>query len=151
MKKYLAPIFLASLITALLAGCTNSTLFSGLQVDLTGIVRAADGSVQANWRLQNPNLVPYLVDSVTAKVYLKGVLVGGTVNREPRALPNNAVADGSSPILLTGTAADKLIREAAAAGTVDYRMETLLVLRLYGDTLENATLVSTGTVPVVQK
>lgn len=152
MKKFLAPFFLVALFAALGSGCNSSnTITVGLKVELTGLARAGDGSTQVSWRVVNPNVVPYLIAQSNHRVYLDGVLVGTITDKEATALPAHNHAARSTTLTTAGPAAERTLAAAAAAGSAAYRVESTVIIRLYGDTTERSSLSSAGTVPVSAK
>ena len=137
-----------------LAGCSGfnrGVTAVGLSVELTGIERAGDGSVSVVWKLINPNVSPYLLERVSQKIYLNGTLVGTTLDTAAMAVPAQQAAGKSSPLTPAGPAAGRLIAEAAVQGSASYRVETQLLIRLYGDVTDKGALSNTGSVPVTGK
>jgi LEA14-like dessication related protein len=152
MKKFLTPFLLVSLLALLGTGCSSSnTITAGLKVELTGIARAGDGTTRAEWRVVNPNVVSYLLAQSTHRVYLDGVLVGTITDKEAMALPANNHSARSTLLKSDGAAAERALTAAAAAKSASYRVDSNIVIRLFGDSTENSTLSSTGTVPVTAK
>jgi hypothetical protein len=150
MKKFLAPVLLITLFAALAAGCSssNSSTTAGLKIELTGIVRAGDGSTQVSWRVTNPNVVSYLMAQASHRIYLNGVLVGTVNDHDPLAVPAQNHADRVSPLVSAGPAADRTLVAAVAAGSAPYRVESAILVQLYGDITDKGDLVAAGTVPV---
>lgn len=152
MKKFLTPFFLVTLLTMLGTGCSSSnTITAGLRVELTGLARADDGTTRADWRVVNPNVVSYLLAQSSHRVYLDGVLVGTFTDKEAMALPANNHSARSSLLKSDGAAAERTLAAAAAAKSASYRVESDIIIRLYGDSTERSGLSSTGTVPVTTK
>lgn len=152
MKKFLAPFFLVSLLALLGTGCSSSnTITAGLRVELTGIARAGDGTTRADWRVINPNVVSYLLAQSTHRVYLDGVLVGTITDKDAMALPANNHSARSATLTSAGPAAERTLSTAAAAGSAAYRVESSVIIRLYGDSTERSSLSGAGTVPVSNK
>jgi len=152
MKKFLTPFFLVSLLALLGTGCSSSnTITAGLRVELTGIARAGDGTTQADWRVVNPNVVSYLLAQSTHRVYLDGVLIGTITDKNAMALPAHNHSARSSLLKSDGAAADRALAAAVAAKSASYRVESDIIIRLYGDSTERSGLTSTGTVPVTTK
>lgn len=148
MKKYFAPV----LLLLLLAGCSSSnTITVGLKVELTGLARSNDGTTQVSWRIVNPNIVPYLVDETTHRIYLNGTLVGTTQEKEVMAIPAQTNANRTTRLVTSGAAAERALSEAIAAGTATYRTESIIIIRLYGDKTDKSSLTSAGKVPVTAK
>ncbi len=148
MKKYFAPV----LLLLLLAGCSsNNTITVGLKIELTGIARSHDGTTQVSWRIVNPNIVSYLVDETTHRIYLNGTLVGTTQENEAMAIPAQTNANRTTKLVTAGAAAERTLSEAIAAGTATYRTESIIIIRLYGDKTDKSSLTSAGKVPVTAK
>ena len=152
MKKFLTPFFLVSLLALLGTGCNSSkTITAGLKVELTAITRAGDGTTQADWRVVNPNVVSYLLAQSTHRVYLDGVLVGTIKDKDAMALPANNHSARSTALATAGPAAERTLAAAAAAKSASYRVESDIIIRLYGDSTERSSLSAAGTVPVTAK
>lgn len=152
MKKFLTPFLLGSLLVLLGTGCSSSnTITAGLKVELTGIVHAGDGTTRADWRVVNPNVVSYLLAQSTHRVYLDGVLVGTITDKDAMALPASNHSARSTILASAGPAAERTLAAAAATGSAAYRVESSVIIRLYGDSTERSGLSSTGTVPVTTK
>ena len=152
MKKFLTPLFLIAAL-ALLAGCSSSdtNTTAGVKIELTKVARAGDGSVQVSWRVANPNVISYLLSEANHRIYLNGVLVGTVKDREPVAITPQAHTDVTSPLISAGPAGDSALAAAATAGSAAYRVESAIVVQLYGETVDKSSLTSTGTVPVTAK
>lgn len=152
MKKLFTPFFLASMLALLGAGCSSSnTITAGLRVELTGIARTGDGATRMDWRVVNPNVVSYLLAQSTHRVYLDGVLVGTITDKDAMALPAHNHAARSTALTIAGPAAERTLAAAASAGSAAYRVESTVIIRLYGDSTERTNLSSAGTVPVTAK
>lgn len=154
MKKSLTPLLLLACSFLFLAGCSTfdrGIAIVGLSVELTGIERAADGTVSVSWNLVNPNIASYLIARASHKIFLDGRLVGTTVNEEPTAIPAQQSVNKVTPLKLADTAAGRLIAEAAARGSAAYRVDTQLLIRVYGETTDKGDLTHSGSVPVTSK
>lgn len=153
MKRLLTPVVL--LVSALLlqCGCVNigEVVITGLRIELTGIERATDGTVSASWRVVNPNVASYLVASVSSKIYLNGTLVGTTLSSDPLGVPAQGNAARSGKLTLAGPAAAQILTEAAAHGPVSYRVDSRLIIQIYGDETSKGDLSNSGSVTVVSK
>jgi LEA14-like dessication related protein len=103
------------------------------------------------WRVVNPNIVPYLLAQATHRIYLDGVLVGSVNDREPIAIPAQTNQERTMPLVLAGAGADRALAAALKAGSAAYRVETNVLVRLYGDTTEKGDLQGAGTVPVANQ
>lgn len=152
MKKFLTPLLLVPLLALLGTGCSSSnTITAGLKVELTALARAGDGTTRADWRVVNPNVVSYLLAQSTHRVYLDGVLVGTITDKDAMALPAHNHSARSTTLASAGPAADRTLAAATAAGSAAYRVESTVIIRLYGDSTERTSLSATGTVPVMTK
>jgi LEA14-like dessication related protein len=151
MKKLTAPLFLIAAFALLFAGCGSTTTMVGLKAELTSVRRASDGTTHASWRVVNPNIVPYLIAETNHKIYLNDILVGTVRNREAVGVPANTTIEGTAVMAVAGAGAEQVITAAIAAGSASYRTEATIVIRLYGDSLDKTTLVTSGTVPVTTK
>ncbi len=152
MKKFLTPLFLVSLLALLGTGCSSSnTITAGLRVELPGIARTGDGTTRADWRVVNPNVVSYLLAQSTHRVYLDGTLVGTITDKDAMALPAHNHSARSTTLSSDGAAGERVLTAAASAGSAAYRVESTVIIRLYGDSTERTSLSSTGTVPVTSK
>jgi LEA14-like dessication related protein len=152
MKKLLTPFSLLSLLVAFVAGCGGpNTTTVGLQVELTGVKRAGEGSASVSWRVVNPNVVSYLVAQTNHRVYLDGVLVGTINDRDALAVPAQSKPERTSALVIAGPAAERALAAAAAAGSAGYRLESVVTIRLYGENTDKTDLRSSGTVPVTGK
>jgi hypothetical protein len=151
MKSLFPPLFLVLCGAFFLAGCghgSGALIATGLSVELNGIERASDGTVTVKWDMVNPNVAPYVMSRVTNRIYLNGTLLGVTVDDAAMALPAQQTVSKVSKLTLTGHDAARLITEAAASGKVAYRVDSQLVILLYGDTTEKAGLTHAGSVAV---
>ena len=154
MKKLLTPLLVLACSLLIFAGCTGferGLTAVGLSVELTGIERAADGTVSVAWRLVNPNISPYLIARTNHKIFLDGKLVGTALNEEPTAVPAQQSVAKVTRLTLADAAAAGLVAETAARGTAAYRVETQLLIRLYGETTDKGALTHSGSVPVTNK
>lgn len=151
MKKAIAPLILLVCAGLFTSSCSNvgAIVVTGLRVELTEVERTADGAVSVSWRVVNPNVTSYLLGQVTNRIFLNGTLVGATLDKDPTGVPSNGSAAKTSRLTLTGPAAAQIL--AATHGTASYRVESSLIIQIYGDQTEKGDLVNTGTVPVVSK
>lgn len=147
MKRILVSFFLL-----LLAGCSSSnTITVGLKVELMHITHRSDGTTQVAWRIVNPNVVPYLVAESTHRIYLNGTLAGTTVEKEAVAIPPQSNVERTTRLAVPGAEAERVLGDAAGAGSGSYRVESTIIISLYGDTMDKSKLVGTGTVHVAAK
>ena len=150
MKELHPPLFLLALLAAMLTGCTNSSrlVATGLGVELTRIERAGDGTVSVSWRVDNSNIVAYLLSRVSHKIYLNGAYLGTVVDEEPLAVPAGTNAGRTSKLIHGDAAGLGMLAEAVTRGSANYRVDTKIVIRIYDQTVENAVLANSGLVPV---
>ena len=154
MKKPPAPLRLLMCCTLFLAGCNSynrDVISVGLSVELNGIKRAEDGTVTVAWNMVNPNVTSYLLSRVSNKIFLNGTLVGTTVDAEPMAVPARQSVGKVSKLTLAGPGAERLIAEAVVQGRAAYRVDSQLIILLYGDVTEKGALTHAGSVPVAGK
>ncbi len=153
MKKFLTPLFFVALAAVILPGCNSghNTITVGLKIELTGIERAGDGTVQVTWRVSNPNLASYLLSQTSHAIYLNGTLVGKTMDKDPMGVPAQLSAIKTSKLLVADQTAKRILHDALAAGSARYRVESQITVRLYGDTIDRSSLTNSGTVTVTGK
>lgn len=153
MKKFFLPLALLVCGVIFESGCTNASkiIVVGLRAELTGIERASDGSTTVTWHINNPNVAAYLVASTNQKIYLNDILVGSTDDPAPMAVPAQNKAGKTSKLIVAGPAADRLLGELAGHGPANYRVESSIVVVLYGDSSEKGSFTSTGSVAVTTK
>jgi LEA14-like dessication related protein len=153
MKRLLAPVFLLALLAALPAGCANPAklIAVGLKIEVTAIERAADGTITAAWHVDNSNVVAYLVSRVSHKIYLNGTYLGAVEENEPMAIPAGAKAGRTSKLSGGDVATARVITEAAAGGSGSYRIDTVIVFRLYDEEVQRSELAGSGTATVTAK
>lgn len=154
MKKFSTPLLWLACGLLFLTGCSGfdrGVISVGLSVELTGINRAADGTVTVGWNLMNPNVAPYLLARVSHRIFLDGTLVGTTLDEEPMAIPAQQAISKVTRLTPAGPEAERLIAEAAAKGRAAYRVDTQLLIRLYGDNTDKGALTHSGTVRVTGK
>lgn len=140
MKKFL--LSLGCLGALLFAGCSSTSPgMAGLGIELQSIERQSDGSAVASVRLVNPNTVSYNVSSATHEIYLGDRAVGTLEITKPMGLPAQTVG--------MHTGALKMDKGAVLpSGSVSYRLESRLVLVLWGERNETSKLSARGTVEV---
>ncbi len=151
MKKAITPLALLACAVLFASGCSNTgaVIVTGLRVELTGVERTDGGAVTVSWRLINPNVTPYLLAEVTNRIFVNGTLVGTTLDRDPMGLPANGQAAKASQLVLAGPAAAQML--ATAPGTANYRVESDLVIQIYGNQIEKGSLTNSGTVAITGK
>jgi LEA14-like dessication related protein len=152
MKK-LPLLLLATLVLSCFSACTSTTdiIAGDLKVALTRIERAGDKTVHVIWRVDNPNVVSYLVSKGTHKILLNGTLVGTIVQDQPLGIPAQTKLERTSVLTLANPAAEAIIDQALAHGSADYRVESNIMLLIIDDKFEKIRLTYTGNVPVVAK
>jgi len=153
MKKFLLPLVLLAGAMIFQGGCTNAgkIVVLGLRIDLTGIERTADGTTTATWHIDNPNVAPYLLSTTNHKVFLNGTLVGTITDNTPMAIPTQSAASKTGKLVVAGPEAERILAAAIGHGPVSYRLETNLVVVLYGDSTEKGSLTGSGSVAVTAK
>lgn len=152
MKK-MPLLFLAGLLVCGFSACSNvSEIIAGeLKVALSKIERAGDGTVQVTWRVENPNVVSYLISKGTHKIMLNGTLVGTIVQDTPLGVPANNQLERTGLLVPAGPAAGPVIEQAMAQGSAAYRVESTVMLLILDDKFEKVHLTRSGTVPVLAK
>jgi len=107
--------------------------------------------VSASWHVANSNVVAYLLTRVSHKVYLNGTYLGTILDEEPLGVPADSTAGRTHKITGGDAAAARVVSDAIAKGTGSYRVDSQIVIRIYGDTIEKSALSNSGTVPVATK
>lgn len=142
MKKLLLGALLSLGLVSLLSGCGNSARpLAGLVLELTAVERAADGSVNATVRIINPNMVSYNIASATHRVFLADRLIGTLKIDSPTGVPAQMGIDQSGSLQLERGA-------TLPDGSARYRLESSIVMRLWGESTKAHKLSGTGTVAV---
>lgn len=149
MKQWITPV-LAALSLFVFAACSNTSeiIATGLSVELNKIERTADGRVEVSWQLNNPNVVPYLVDRVSHKVTLDGEEIGTISDSTRLGLPKQGKEGRTNTLTLANAAAAERVAQAATRGSANYRLESTLWLLIVDDDIVKSTLSKSGTVPV---
>lgn len=143
MRKLVAPLLAIVALFTLLVGCSSPPL-TGFTIELVKIEQAGDGSLLATARLINPNVVAYNVDTSTHSLYLDGKLAGTLTASGAEGVPAQQTVVTTAKF----TTAPGFV---LTAGRASYRLESTLVMRLYGDSTEKQKLTSSGTVEIVTK
>ena len=153
MKKAITPLILLACAVLFSSGCANvgAIVVTGLRVEVTGIERKADGTVNVSWQLVNPNVTSYLMAQVANRISLNGTLIGTTLDRDPMGVPANGNAAKTSKLTVAGPAASQILTAAAGHEPVNYRVESNLIIQIYGESTEKGDLVHSGTVTVTTK
>ena len=152
MKK-LTRLLLAVLLASSLSSCSNvSEIIAGeLKVALSKIERAGDGTVQVTWRVENPNVVSYLISKGTHKIILNGTLVGTIVQDTPMGIPASNQLERTGLLVTAGQATGPIIDQAVAQGSAAYRVDSTVFLLILDDKFEKVHLTRSGTVAMVAK
>lgn len=144
MKRLAAPLF-ASFLLALLAGCGNPTAgVAGLNAALVRLERDGSGAVQAVVRFTNPNVYSYAIDRSEHRVFLGGTLAGTVKFDRPFAVPTQQAIEQTAAFVPAGPA-------PAVAEAVPYRVESVIIIRTYGDDTQTWKNGTSGTIAVVAK
>ena len=142
MKKLLFAAVLSLGLVSLLAGCGNSARpLAGLALELTSVEQTADGAVNVTVRVVNPNMVAYNIASATHRVYLQDRLVGTMKINSPTGVPAQMGIDQTGPLQLERGA-------QLPNGSVRYRLDSMLVMRLWGDNTKTHKLSAVGTIAI---
>jgi hypothetical protein len=142
MKKIIFPLFaLAALLTV--AGCNTARPgLAGLKAELAKLeIEGATG--KATIRYTNPNLIAYNLAQSKHKIHVAG-WSGVAETREAFGVPPQAVAEQ-----VVALKPERL--EQLAAGAQDYRLESDLTMRLYGESRESMGVTANGRVVVERK
>ena len=140
MKRLLLPVLLLGVL-GLGAGCTSPAPLAGLSLELVALDRTPDGGATATVRVVNPNLVAYNLLRTTHRVFLDGRHVGTLKYDLPTGVPAQNTAEQQGRLELERGA-------VLSAGTTAYRLESRIVLTLWGDRTEESKLSAIGTVTV---
>ena len=153
MKRLLTPVFVAAVLAALLTACSNPgrTIATGLEIELTAIEHVSDGSVSVAWHVKNSNVVSYLFSRVSHKITLNGSTIGSIEETEPLAIPASHNAGRTSKLTKVDSSAARVLAEAVAAGSANYRVDSQVTILIYDDTVEKSNLSNSGTVSVKTK
>ncbi len=146
-----APIlFLLALCAGALTGCNSRATSAGLKPEVAAIERSGEATM-VTWRLMNPNVVPYLLATITNRIYLNGILVGTTGEKQPVAIPAGTQIERVTPLTIAGPAAERALADVAPGSSANYRVETQIIIQIYGDTQEKGSLENSGTLKVTKK
>lgn len=141
MKNLIFPLFLLVATLAVSSGCSSPPPMAGMRLELTAVERTSDGRTVATVLISNPNLVAYNLVRVSHRIQFGSGATGTLDITQPTGVPaqNSAVQTGTL----------ELDRGAAlSAGTDTYRMDSRVVLRLYGERTDNTKISSSGQVVV---
>ena len=152
MKKILPPLLLTLVLVCGFTACGSPEFFTaGLKLELTGIERAGDGSVRVAWRVLNPNVFPYLLNTTSHKLSLNGTLVGTLEDTAPLGVPAQGQAERTGVLIPAKTPAGAIIDQAIAQGSAPYRLNSMLNILVLDDKFEKKSVTTSGTVPVTAK
>lgn len=148
MKKLFAPLLLLLALIAA-AGCTNYVVHStaGLQTDLVSLQRTAGGEVRVTWRVRNPNVVAYVLTSVTHRISLDGAPVGTVTDGSRFGVPTANAVERTGVLVPNGPAAGEIIAQAIAKGSASYAVDSTLWMLVIDNKTEKFSLSSSGTIP----
>jgi len=152
MKK-LPLLLLAGLLVCGFSACSNvsEVIVGDLKFAPVKIERAGDGTVQVTLRVDNPNVVSYLISKATHKVMLNGTLVGTLIQDAPLGVPANNQEVRTMTLVPAGPAASPIIAQAVAQGSATYRLDSTIMLLILDDQFEKVHLTRSGTVSVTAK
>ncbi len=139
MNKLLASV-LATLLLTLGAAC-SSTKFTGLGLELTHLERATDGTVNATVRVTNTNVVAFNFSESHHTIILDGREIGTMKVTSATGIPSQTTVEQTGRLELKRGV-------DLPSGPASYRLESRIVVRLYGDRTENEKLGGSGTVVV---
>lgn len=152
MKSWItACLALVSLLAFTSCSHSSELIAQGLKVELTRIERTSEGSVEVTWRVNNPNIVHYLVDRATLKITLDGALLG-TVNEPTRiGVVQQSFEERRGTLMPASPAAAQRVVQLAEKGSARYELDATLWLLIVDDEKVKSSLSSSGTVPVSTK
>jgi len=143
MKKAFLSVIITVAAGLLLSSCsTGRPGLAGLGVELVKI-EVAGGAAHAVVRLKNPNLIAYNIAQSRHKIELGG-WSGVAETRAPFGVPPQSTQE--QRVEIGAGRIDQL-----PAGAADYRLESDLKLRLYGETMESLEIQARGRVVVERK
>lgn len=145
MKK-LSALLLISLLFGFLAGCRSPTAgLAGLNATLVRLEQSGTGEVQAVVRFINPNVYGYAIDHSEHKVSVAGVVLGTIKFTKPFGVPTQMAVEQTAVLPLAGGAA------LPTAGSVEARLDSVIVIRTYGDDTQTWKNTATGPAEIVVK
>ena len=152
MKKILSLLLLVLFLVGGFTACSSpDATTAGIRVELTGIERTGDGAVQVAWRVQNPNVFPYLLNKTTHKLTLNGTLVGTLTDTSPFGVPAQSHAERTGVLTPVKPPAGAVLDQAIAQGSATYRLDSMLIVLLLDEQIEKIPLTGSGTVTVTAK
>lgn len=145
MKPLLSSLLASLGLITLLAGCGSPNVSTtGLGIRLVTIEQASDGSAVATLRITNPNVVSYNFSKSNHRVFVDGRQVGTIAINRATGVPARSSAATQQGVFV---AKDGPLPE----GALNYRLESQIVLTLWGDKREDFRLQSSGTAQVIRK
>src|SRR6478735_3128151 len=152
MKKWITPLLVvAALLVSAGWRSTGDIVGTGLIVDLVKIQQTAPDAYVVTWRLENPNVVPYVIDHSVHRLSIDGAPVGTLEEKDRFGVPPQTTVEHSIALTLNGAAAKEKMALALANGKADYQLDSAAWLLLVDDNLTKYNRTRTGTVPVVAK
>jgi hypothetical protein len=149
MKSWIPLLLAVGALLGLTACTSDSTVISeGLGIEVLKIERSAAGNCEVSWRITNPNVVTYVLDRSTHKIFLDGVEIGTITQSKRMGVPARDSAAGVASLTPTSPVAIQKLADVVAAGSASYRVESSIWLLLIDDDLSRSQLVNTGKVPV---
>ncbi|HEY4248337.1 MAG TPA: hypothetical protein VGM64_15925 [Lacunisphaera sp.] len=153
MKRFLTlvPLLgLALLSTLFLSSCNSNSqvIATGLEVEVTGITQASDGSATVSWQFKNTNVVAYLFSQISLQVSLNGTPLGSIVEKDPLPLPASSNAGRTSKVTTLDATASHALAEAVKAGSANYHIDAQITILVYDNVKEKSVLGNSGTVTV---
>jgi hypothetical protein len=153
MKRFLTlvPLLgLALLSTLSLSSCNSNSqvIATGLEVEVTGITQASDGSATVSWQFKNTNVVAYLFSQISLQVSLNGTPLGSIVEKDPLPVPASSNAGRTAKVTTLDAAASRALAEAVKAGSANYHIDAQITILVYDNMKEKSVLANSGTVPV---
>ncbi len=152
MKK-LFLLLLAGLLVCGFCACASTTeiIAGDLKVELTRIERTGDGAVHMTWRVDNPNIVAYVLAKTSHKLTLNGTLAGTFTDDSHLGVPPQSQMERTGTLIPASPSVKALIDQAMSQGSAAYQMESVVMLLIFDDKFEKIRLTAKGTVPVVAK
>jgi hypothetical protein len=147
MKKLFAPLLLA-LGVLFTAGCSSNMqiVTAGLRAEMLRLQRLPGGDVQVTWRVNNPNVVPYVITRATLKLSLDGKPVGELTEPRRFAVPAQNLADQSSVLPASAITDATTVEQALARGSASYSLNATIWILMIEDKEEKFRADSSGSV-----
>lgn len=141
MKRFLLSTLALVSLLGLLTGCGSSQEgLVGLRFELAALERTADGA-KATFHVVNPNLVSYNLDNVAYTLALDGKVVGTVAIKQPTGVPAQQTVTQTGSLTLAPGA-------NLAAGEASYRLDAVVLFRLYDEMTEKMKVNAVGRVVV---